>query len=187
MIRLLPLALILILVGCAAPSPSAPDLTASAPTLRPTPTAAVVIATRTPQPGFTLLPSTPIAPAPTPTPCVNDAAFLSDVTVPDFSQLAPGATIDKRWAVKNTGSCDWNSSYRLAFIEGNQMSAAGEHALFPAKAGSEAVLQVNMIAPDVPGEYTGRWQLRDPNGSPFGPVLFIKITVIPLATTTAQP
>ncbi|MEK7276489.1 MAG: NBR1-Ig-like domain-containing protein, partial [Chloroflexota bacterium] len=99
-----------------------------------------------------------------------------------FTQLAPGAAIDKRWAVKNTGSCDWGRDYQLVFIEGNSMGAASEHALYPAKAGTEAVMQINMIAPDAPGDYSSRWQMRDPSGNAFGPVLFIKITVLAIAT-----
>jgi hypothetical protein len=120
-------------------------------------------------------------------PCTVDAVFLTDMTVPDNSQVVPGAPIDKRWKVQNTGTCSWDSRYRLAFFEGAQMNAAGESAIFPAKAGAQAVLQVAMTAPDIPGNYTGRWQLRDPDGKPFGPVLFIKITVISLATPTAAP
>ena len=176
-------ALALCLTACAATTPT-PSLTAANPTQRPTPTAPPVAATRTPEPGFTLIPSTPILPTDTPIPCANDSAFIADLTVPDNTEVVPGAPIDKRWGVQNTGTCDWNSKYRVAFFEGNQMSAAGEHALYPARAGSNAVVQINMIAPDVPGDYTGRWQLRDPEGRPFGAVLFIKIVVVPLPSPT---
>ncbi len=142
--------------------------------------------TSTPEAGFTLLPSTPLVPNPnlavTPTPCTNNAAFIADITLPDNSEVLPGAAIDKRWKVKNTGTCNWNREYRLAFIEGNQLGAAGELAIYPAKAETEAIIQINMLAPDIPGDYTSRWQLRDPDGKPFGHVLFIKIVVVPLAS-----
>ena len=170
--------------GSATPETVAPSATS---TLPHTPTAPAVRSTDTPLPGFTLIPSTPILPTATDIPCANDAVFLTDVTVPDNSQLLPGAPIDKRWKVQNTGTCNWDSRYRLAFFEGSQMNAAGESAIYPAKTGAEAALQINMTAPDVPGDYTGRWLLRDPEGKPFGPVLFIKITVIPLPTPTASP
>lgn len=169
---------------------STPTQTIADPTTRPSPTTPATggsAATRTPEPGFTLIPSTPILPTDTPAPCVNNAAFLADLTVPDNTEVVPGAPIDKRWEVQNIGTCDWNSNYRVAFFEGNQMSAAGEHALYPARAGNNAIVQVNMIAPDVPGDYTGRWQLRDPEGRPFGAVLFIKIVVIPLLSPTPTP
>lgn len=183
--------LLLILIACTAnttPTAPAPGLqTALAPRVTPTP---AVAATRTPEPGFTLLPVTPLTPVPptgTPAPCQNDAEFLSDITVPDFTQVVPGAVIDKRWQMRNIGTCDWGPSYRVVFVEGNSMNAPAEHALYPAKAGSEAVVQVNMTAPSAPGDYTGRWQLRDGGGNFFGQVLFIKITVIPLPSPTSSP
>ncbi len=174
--------LVLILTACTGnPTPSLN--TQTAPLI--TATSSGAIATRSPEPGFTLLPATPPSPVPptnTPVPCISDAQFVSDITVPDFTELVPGASIDKRWAMRNTGACDWGPGYRLTFVEGNAMNAPSEHAVYPAKAGSEAVLQINMIAPDAPGEYTGKWQLHDPDGKPFGQVLFIKITVIALST-----
>lgn len=187
--RLAILIALLLLTACGSAT-STSAATDATQTSRPTPTAPATggsVATRTPEPGFTLLPSTPILPTDTPTPCNNDALFVSDVTVPDNSQVVPGAPIDKRWEVQNTGACDWTRDYRVAFFEGNQMGAANEHALYPAKAGNRAIVQVNMIAPDVPGDYTGRWQLRDPQGQPFGPVLYIKIIVIPLPSPTPPP
>ncbi len=67
------------------------------------------------------------------------------------------------------------------------MGASGEQGLYPAKAGSEAVVQIAMTAPPAPGDYAGKWQLRDADGKAFGAVLFIKITVIETPTTTAAP
>ncbi|MBI5293011.1 MAG: hypothetical protein HY872_14150 [Chloroflexi bacterium] len=40
-------------------------------------------------------------------------------------------------------------------------------------------------APTAPGDYAGLWQLRDADGKAFGPVLFIKITVIATPTAAA--
>jgi hypothetical protein len=37
-----------------------------------------------------------------------------------------------------------------------------------------------MQAPAEPGQYTSRWQARDPDGELFGNVIFIKIEVITL-------
>ena len=65
------------------------------------------------------------------------------------------------------------------------MGAANEQALFPAKAGSEAVIQIAMTAPVAPGDYMGKWQLRDAKGKNFGEVLFIKIKVVANATVVA--
>jgi len=189
--QLVALCLTILLTACTAnttPTTPAPDIqTALAPIATLTP---VVAATLTPEPGFTLLPATPLTPVPptnTPTPCESNAEFISDLTVPDFTQVVPGAVVDKRWQIRNSGTCDWGPGYRVIFVEGNSMNAATEHALYPAKAGAEAVIQISMTAPAEPGDYTGRWQLRDGQGNAFGQVLFIKITVIALSGSTPAP
>jgi len=64
------------------------------------------------------------------------------------------------------------------------MGAANEHALYPARAGGEAIIQISMTAPIAPGDYSGKWQLRDPKGKAFGEVFFIKIKVV---AVTAPP
>lgn len=179
---------LLALVLCACDSTATPTLSGDATaTLPPSPSAPAYFPSSTPQPGFTLIPNTPNTPLPptqTPAPCTNDAVFTADVTIPDNSELLPGAAIDKRWKIQNTGTCNWDARYSISFFEGNQMNAAGDFSIYPAKAGTPAILQVNMTAPDLPGNYTGRWQLRDPDGKSFGPVLFIKIVVIPLVSPT---
>lgn len=179
--------LLLAACGSAASTAAATDAAPETPPSSITALATEAGATRTPEPGFTLVPSTPIPPTATPAPCANDALFVNDITIPDNSQILPGAPIDKRWEIENTGTCDWNRDYRVAFFEGEQMSAAGEHALYPAKAGSKAIVQISMTAPAAPGDYVGRWQLRDPQGRPFGAVLYIKIIVIPLPSPTPSP
>lgn len=70
----------------------------------------------------------------------------------------------------------------MVLVSGDAMGTTGEAALYPAKGGVPAVLEVAMTAPLTPGEYTGRWQARDPQGNLFGAVVFIKIEVIPLPT-----
>lgn len=113
-----------------------------------------------------------------PTPCGNDAAFLDDLTVPDFSQVTPGQRLDKQWLIRNTGSCAWDASYSVAYIGGVQMGAPEALAVYPAQPGTDAIIRIGFTAPDLPGDYESRWELRDRTGSPFGPVLFTKITVI---------
>ena len=94
----------------------------------------------------------------------------------------PGQLLLKKWDMQNTGTCNWGPSYRLVLIGGDSLAAAGEVALYPAKAGADAIWEIPMVAPQTPGAYTSRWQARDPVGNLFGPVVFIKITVIPMPT-----
>ncbi len=115
--------------------------------------------------------------APSPTPCFSDAIYVADLTIPDNTVLAPNTPIDKQWQIRNNGDCAWNADYRIIFSEGALMNANVEHAVYPAKAGGDATVQIDMVAPDVPGEYRGYWQLVDGNGQPFGQRLYIQIIV----------
>jgi hypothetical protein len=118
----------------------------------------------------------PILYTPTPT-CVNQLFFASDVTIPDFSLVTAGSLLDKQWLVQNSGSCNWDSLYRIRLVGGNGLGASPEQALYPARAGMQATLRIVFTAPMVPGEYFSEWQAYDAQGIPFGETFFIKIIV----------
>ena len=157
----------LVVLACAACS-------APAPASGPSPTA---------QPETTTAPAAPTESAPAqPTAsaiaaCTDDADFVSDVTVPDFSLVAPGAVLDKQWQISNSGTCAWGPQHRVIFVEGNALGATLEHALYPALPGTLAVVNIPMVAPAAAGEYEGYWRLSAANGEAFGSRLYIKITV----------
>ncbi|KPL84591.1 hypothetical protein SE15_05860 [Thermanaerothrix daxensis] len=121
-------------------------------------------------------------PAPVPSPtheCQNNLSFVSDLTIPDGSPVPSGATIDKRWEVINSGSCDWDDRYRLRLIAGSLLGASSpEQALFPARSGAHAVLRIFFQAPAEEGRYRSAWQAFDPNDFPFGDPVFIEIEVV---------
>jgi hypothetical protein len=149
------------------------------PTDSPTPTLDVSVASDTP--AVSLATGTP---SPTPAgPCTNNARFVGDVTVPDGTQFLPGQPIDKQWRVRNTGTCDWGADYRLVLVSGNALGAPSEVALYPAKGGTEAILELNMTAPPDPGTYTGRWQARSPTAKLFGDRIFVTVNVVVITAT----
>jgi hypothetical protein len=135
----------------------------------------------TPAPRVTLLPTpTSTLPPGVPTPvCIDNLAFRDDLTIPDYSVVFPGSLLDKQWLVQNTGSCNWDERYRLRMIGGYPMGAAEEQALYPARAGAEAVIRILFTAPSEAGEYVSLWQAYDPNGFAFGEAFLIKIIVQP--------
>jgi hypothetical protein len=122
-------------------------------------------------------PSTLTITATIPGPCTNNLTFLDDITVPDNTFVAPGTSIDKQWLVHNTGTCHWDSTYRLKWIGGDTLGAAEERALYPARAGTQATLRILFTAPPVEDSYESAWQAVDPNGNVFGDLIFIKIVV----------
>ncbi len=136
----------------------------------------------------------PVAPAtaimiPTATeePCENDAVFMADLTIPDFSEVMPRESLRKSWQIRNTGSCSWGTGYYVVFREGHAMTEHLQHALYPARPETNAVVQIDMTAPKTPGDYQGFWRLYDPEGKVFGHKLFIKIKVVPVSATSTAP
>ncbi len=116
-------------------------------------------------------------PSPTKESCENDATFVTDLTIPDFSKLEPDTRISKLWQIRNAGTCPWGPGYSVVFKEGHAMTAKLQHALYPAKPNANAIIQIDMTTPSSPGDYQGYWLLYDPDGIMFGHKLFIKITV----------
>ncbi len=119
---------------------------------------------------------TPAKPSPTPD-CSNSLTFVADLTVPDGTLIGRGVQVDKRWQVQNSGTCSWDSSYRLVLVAGPELGLPEEQALYPARAGSEAVIRMLLTAPVSPGVYTSAWQARDPAGEPFGEIIYVEIQV----------
>ena len=152
-------------LGVQTQSPSVPSST-------PTPTLPQSTPTNTPTnpapfPTRTQVPS-PTVPTPTPIPC-NRAQFIQDISVPDGTKYTPGVKFPKIWQVKNNGSCDWTTQYKLVFVDGSRMSAPSSVKL-PGKirVGESVNLEVDMVAPDKKGTYSGEWMLRTPDGDEFG-------------------
>ncbi len=125
-----------------------------------------------------LLTPTPSLPAATPTPdCTPNLTYLEDLTLPDGSVVAPADELDKRWLVRNSGTCNWDSGYTLRLIAGPDMGADPVQALYPARTGAEAAIRIVYTAPQEPGIYRSAWQAHDPQGNPFGDPIFIEIVV----------
>jgi len=134
--------------------------------------------TQPPAPPATLTPLPPLPatatplgqPPPTiqPTGC-DKAAFVTDVTVQDGTSFAPGAAFTKTWRLKNVGSCNWTTAYKLVYYSGEQMSAPTTVNLPWSAAFDQTVdISVNMVAPSSAGKYRGYWILANPSGQFFG-------------------
>lgn len=121
-------------------------------------------------------PSPPALPTPT-EPCSNDAQFVEDLTLPDGTQVLPGAALDKRWLVLNRGGCAWGPEYRLVQIGDSRIEGPRELALYPAVGGGQATWQVPLVAPVEDGEYISRWRAQAPDGTLFGDEVYVLIVV----------
>lgn len=142
------------------------------------PTAVLAVSSSMAVPTPTASP-TATAIAPTAAACTNDLSFVQDVTVPDGTSVTPGESVDKQWLVTNTGTCNWDSSYRLKLITGDAMGAPTEQALYPARAGTQSTLRIVFTAPQTAGNYSSAWQAFAPDGTSFGQAVTIQINVTP--------
>jgi hypothetical protein len=124
--------------------------------------------------------------------CLDRAAFISDVTITDNSELVPGEMFIKIWRLENTGTCIWTSEYRLSFFGGDRMGGELDIPLVADVAPGEQVeVSVDLVAPEQPGVYQGLWKLRNAQSAFFGigPTgdlsFWVKIVVLaPLETAT---
>ncbi len=143
-----------------------------------TSTGGVVLVVPTPTGQGSLAQGTPFVPAePTTEGCTSAAAFVADVTIPDYTRVEPGQRIDKIWRISNNGTCPWDAGYQLAYSGGELMNAPLAQAVPPTSPGGTADVQVSMYGPAAAGTYKGIWRLRDGNGLSFGPSLTVIVVV----------
>ena len=105
------------------------------------------------------------------------------MTVADGTVFAPGAPINKVWKLRNAGSCSWQPGYQLSLVAGNQMNGSAAQSVSATAPGATAEIAVPMVAPSVPGRYSGVWQMVNAAGLPFGQKVTINIQVASPAAT----
>ena len=146
-------------------------------------------ATQTPQSTATLIPTSTQMTVKTPTRYVatvsscDNATFLSDVTIPDNTIMAAGQTFTKTWSIKNSGTCEWTTSYTLVFYSGSSMGGSSTAMTAAVSAGSSASVSVAMVAPSTVGTYTGYWIMQNASGKNFGEPVYVSIVVSSSAST----
>lgn len=141
------------------------------------------VATFTPSPSPTeveiVFTPTPSSTLPPPESC-ESATFVSDVTIPDGTQLEPETEFTKTWQIMNTGSCTWTSDYQVAFNSGDAMDGSTPQSLVvdSVAPGKIVEISIEMIAPDEPGVYTGYWRMQNVDEVDFGDAFYIEIEVV---------
>jgi len=170
----------------AVPATTAPP----APSATNTPTEVVVPVTgETPTP----LPTPTEVVPDNPADCVNKASFVTDVTIPDNSEIIGGSAFIKTWRIQNTGTCIWWSGYTLTHYSEEAMSAPDAVPLPVTNPGETADISVDLIAPNVAGKYQGNFVVKNPadlimqidNDSRLW--LIINVASAPASGSTATP
>ncbi|HKY55220.1 MAG TPA: NBR1-Ig-like domain-containing protein, partial [Anaerolineales bacterium] len=108
---------------------------------------------------------TPVLPQPTnPPDCTNSASFVTDVTIPDNSDVIGNTIFTKTWRVRNTGTCVWGSGYTLTHYSDEQMSAPAAVPLDVTQPGEEVDISVDLQAPNSVGTHRGNFVIKNPAG-----------------------
>jgi len=135
-----------------------------------------------------VLPTPTPAPTSTPAPppaCLDGLALVQHLT--QEGDMSPGQAFTKGWQVKNTGTCTWDTSYRLVFVSGNKMGGEPVAVAREVQPGETYDLQINLVAPLNPGSYQGVWQMENGQGQAFGERLRVSIKVVGGPTVTPAP
>lgn len=103
--------------------------------------------------------------------------FVSDVTIPDNTQMDPGETFTKTWKVLNSGSCAWDAGFKFALTGGDAMGSSTLTLPSSVAAGSQFDLSVPMIAPSTSGTFRGNWRMSTSTGQFFGDEVYVVIVV----------
>jgi Ig-like domain from next to BRCA1 gene len=110
--------------------------------------------------------------------CSLAAQYVTDVSIPDGTQVQAGALFVKTWRMRNTSSCDWPAGYRLAFFENEPFGPVNlSDPLGPVAREAEFEVSVQLTAPAASGLYTSTWRLRDTTGKSFGNRVYVAIRV----------
>ncbi|HAF62561.1 MAG TPA: hypothetical protein DCK95_09585 [Anaerolineaceae bacterium] len=130
--------------------------------LQPTQTAIPV------QPTNTLPPVATITAQPTATPqSCNEVMFISENPL-DGAEFDPGETFTKRWRFKNTGTCTWNTNYKVVYYSGDDIEGAATTKLANSTAPGEVLdIVYDFKAPAEGGTYYTLFKLQDDKGVNF--------------------
>ena len=108
--------------------------------------------------------------------CLNTARLVTDVTIPDGSQIDPGAVFNKTWRIQNSGTCNWPAGYTFVHVAGPTLGGTNI-SLQALTAGGEVDITIPMQAPAGGGTYRSDWQIKDQNNLAFGPIFRAEIVV----------
>ena len=120
--------------------------------------------------------------------CQNQAEFAPHGEGPSNTSVKAGTPFRMTWRIRNSGSCTWDSSYRLINISGRSLGGPNNLPVGESvPPGGEVELSVNLTAPPEIGSFHDEWQLLAPDGRPFGIRLPADISVPSLTVLDFPP
>jgi hypothetical protein len=107
----------------------------------------------------------------------DNASYVSDVTIPDYTEIYPGDTFRKTWKIYNSGNCTWDKDYEFIHVSGKRLSGDDINLKKEVDPGEYIKVSIDMTAPDHEGIYTGYWRMVNDNGNEFGDTFSVVIDV----------
>ena len=103
--------------------------------------------------------------------------FVSDVSIPDNTQMTPGQTFTKTWNVLNSGSCAWDAGFKFVFTTGDALGGTTYVLPSAVASGAQYEISVAMTAPATAGSYQSNWRMQTAGGEFFGNEVYVVIVV----------
>lgn len=129
--------------------------------------ATVVLPTSAPTPTVVEQSAAPSAPV-VPERCQDAAQYITDDGL-DGTTYAPNTPFTKTWALKNTGTCTWDSHYAVTYLSGTILTQQPGYFIVPqsqmVEPGQTVNISVGMTAPAENGNYRSDWGLKREDGS----------------------
>lgn len=117
----------------------------------------------------------------------NNLQLIESFTVP-AGPFLPGQDFTQSWQVNNNGTCDWVYLYSLVFASGDKMGSGSSVRLSKViPPGKWTTLSVQLHAPNNTGTHKASWRFTNADGTAFGAVLPVSITVSGPTDTPKPP
>jgi hypothetical protein len=131
----------------------------------------------TPEPTLTPTPRATVTPLPAEDNCTDYVSYVSDINYDDNTEVQPEERIDKRWMVKNTGTCNWGPGYVWKLQEDSGIEVPKTFDIYPAVQGNTVTIRLEFTAPLDPGVYKVEYIPIGPDGTSIGDNIYVQFIV----------
>ena len=105
--------------------------------------------------------------------CVDAFTYVSDMTVPDGMVITPYTNFTKTWYITNSGTCVWNSNYKVVYQSGNEVGKSKTFSILKPgnyiQPGESTTVSADLVAPNAVGRtFTTYWAIENDRGERFG-------------------
>jgi uncharacterized protein YkwD len=136
--------------------------TTEAATTSPATDAAIAVVTDTP--GTPASPTVDPSIPTNPPDCTNSALFVTDVTIPDNTNMVGGTVFTKTWRISNNGTCVWGPTYTLNHYSDERLGAPDSIPLGLTYPGQTLDISLELTAPNTTGTHRGNFVIENPQG-----------------------